>query len=135
MKKLLGVLVTCVMFVMLATIAGAQFGPPNGRYSPEAVSARIERVDADLNRGYAVWHLRHGDRERLNHAERQLRDFARHWERGKFDRGNLDHAIVDIQKIVNDNHLSGRERDALWNGVEDLRRMREAYDRHEIGYR
>jgi hypothetical protein len=29
--------------------------------------------------------------------------------------------------------LSGRERDALWNDVEELRRMRAAYDRHEIG--
>jgi hypothetical protein len=135
MKKLLGMLVMGVMFVMLASIADAQFGPPNGRYRPESVSALIERVHADLNRGYGVWHLRHGDRERLNHAEHQLRDFALHWQHGRFDKGNLDHAIGDIQKIVNDNHLSGRERDALWNDVEELRRMREAYDRHEIGYR
>jgi hypothetical protein len=133
MNKLLGMLLTGVMLVMLGSIAEAQFGPSHGRYQPESVAALIERVHVDLDRGYGVWHLRHGDRERLNHSEHQLRDFAKHWERGKFDRGNLDHAIGDIQKVINDNHLSGRERDALWNDVEELRRMRQAYDRHELG--
>jgi hypothetical protein len=130
MNKLLGMLLAGVM---LASIADAQFGPPSGRYRPELVSALIERVHQDLDRGYAVWHLRHGDRDRLSNSERQLRDFAKHWERGKFDRGHLDHAIGDIQKVINDNHLAGRERDLLWNDVEELRRMRQAYDRHELG--
>jgi hypothetical protein len=118
----------------LAATGQAQFGP-EGRYRPETVSALIGRVHEDLNRGYEVWHLRGGDRARLTHAERQLRDFAEHWRHGKFDKGNLGRSIGDIQKVIDDNHLSGRERDALWNDVEELRRMREAYDRHEIGYR
>jgi hypothetical protein len=123
------------LILVTLTVSGqAQFGP-EGRYRPERVSALIDRVHADLNQGYAVWHLRHGDRERLTHAERQLRDFAKHWEHGKFDKGNLDGSIGDVQKVIDDNHLSGRERDALWNDVEELRRMREAFDRHEIGYR
>src|ERR1700677_299436 len=110
--------------LILVTLVGtgqAQFGP-EGRYRPEAVSAIVDRVHEDLNRGYEVWHLRHGDRERLNHAERELRDFAKHWEHGKFDRGNLDGATGDVQKVIDDNHLSGRERDALWNDLEELRR-------------
>jgi hypothetical protein len=139
MKQLLGMLLTGVTFVSLATIlatqAQAQFGAPSGRFTPDAVSALTERVHEDLNHGYAVWHLRHGDRERLTHAERQLRDFAKHWRDGKFDKGNLDGAIGAIQRVVEDNHLSGRERDALWNDVEELRRMRASYEHHEIGYR
>ena len=123
-----------VVLVFLAATSQAQFGP-EGRYRPEKVSALIERVHEDLNRGYAVWHLRHGDRERLNHAERQLRDFARHWQHGRFAKANLDASIGDVQRVIDDNHLSGRERDALWNDVEELRRMREAFDRHEIGNR
>jgi hypothetical protein len=121
--------------LILVSLAGAvqtQFGP-EGRYRPEKVSALIDRVHEDLNRGYAVWHLRKSDRERLTHAEHQLRDFANHWQHGKFDQGNLDRSIRDVQKVLDDNHLSGRERDALWNDIEELRRMREAYDRHEIG--
>jgi hypothetical protein len=121
-----------VMLVALAATGQAQFGP-DGRYRPEAVAAIVDRAHEDLNRGYAVWQLRKGDRERLTHAERQLRDFANHWQHGKFDKGNLDGAIETVQKVIDDNHLSGRERDALWNDVEELRRMRAAYDRHEIG--
>jgi hypothetical protein len=143
MKQLFGLLLTGVTFVTmttalattLATQARAQFGPPAGRYRPDAVSALIDRVHEDLNRGYGVWHLSHRDHDRLNHAERQLRDFARHWSAGRFDKANLDGAIGAVQHVLNDNHLSGRERDALWNDAEELRRMREAYDRHEIGYR
>ena len=119
----------------MANIAQAQFGPPGGRYRPESVSALIDRVHVDLNRGYGVWHLRRGDRDRLTHAERQLQDFARHWRDGRFYKGNLDRAIGAIQHVLDDNHLRGIERDALWNDVGDLRRMREAYQRHEIGYR
>ncbi len=55
-----------------------------------------------------------GDRERLTRAERQLRDFARRWRNGRFDKGNLEGAIGAIQHVLADNHLRGRERDALW---------------------
>ena len=111
----------------------AQFGPPGGPYQPDSVSGLIDRVHDDLNRGYDVWHLRGSDRDRLNHAEHQLRDFSKAWRNGKFDKGELDEAIGAVQHVLDNNHLTGRERDNLWNDVESLRRMREAYDRHEIG--
>ncbi len=136
MEKFLRTLLAGISLVTLTSLAQAQFGPPGGgRYRPESVSALIDRVHQDLNRGYAVWHLKHGDRDRLSHAERQLRAFARRWREGRFDKRNLDASIGAIQHVLNDNHLRGGERDALWNDAEELRRMREAYDRHEIGYR
>ena len=110
----------------------AQFGPRE-LYRPEAVSALVDRVHEDLNRGYEVWHLRNSDRDRLTHAEHQLRNFARDWSRGRFDKDDLDQSIAAVQHVLDNNRLNGRERDALWNDVEQLRRMREAYDRHEIG--
>jgi len=117
-----------------AALLHAQYGPPNGPYRPESVSALVDRVHEDLNRGYDVWHLRGSDRDRLTHAERQLRDFSHDWSHGKFDKGDLDQSISAIQHVLDNNHLTGSERDALWNDVESLRHMREAYDRHEIGY-
>jgi hypothetical protein len=131
MRQLRGLLGS-VILVWLGATGHAQGGPEE-RYRPEAVAGIIDHVHQDLIRGYAVWHLGKGDRDRLNHAERQLRDFANHWQHGKFDRANLNGAMGDVQKVIDDNHLSGRERDALWNDIEELRRMREAYDRHEIG--
>jgi hypothetical protein len=111
----------------------AQYGRPDGPYRPEAVSALIDRVHDDLNRGFNVWHLSRGDRDRLDSAERQLRNFAKDWYHGRFGKADLDRSIGSIQHVLDDNRLRGRERDALWDDVTQLRRMREAYDRHEIG--
>jgi hypothetical protein len=135
MKRLLVLFVASVSFVTVTGVAQAQFAPPGDRFRPDAVSALIARVHEDLNRGYGIWRLGHGDRGRLNHAEHQLQDFARHWHGGRFDQRHLDEAIGSIQHVVDSNHLSGRERDALWNDVDELRRMRAAYEHHQIGYR
>jgi hypothetical protein len=111
----------------------AQYGPEGGPYHPEKIDALIDQIQVDLNHGYDVWKLHGDDRKRLNKAGEQLREFAKQWHHGKFDKGNLNDSIGSIQKVLDDNHLSGGERDALWNDVDQLRKMREAYDRHEIG--
>lgn len=117
----------------IGVLAEAQYGPAGGRYQPDSVSGLVDRVHADLNDGYRVWKMHGGDRDRLNGAEKELREFAQQWREGKFDKGKLDHAIASVQHVLDNNHLAGRERDALWSDVEQLRAMREAYDRHEIG--
>jgi hypothetical protein len=118
---------------MLGVLGLAQYGPEGGPYYPEKVDGLIDRVHEDLNHGYQVWKVNDGDRKRLNHAGEELREFAKQWHQGKFDKGKLDDSIGAIQHVLNDNHLAGSERDALWSDAEQLRRMREAYDRHEIG--
>ena len=111
----------------------AQYGPEGGPYHPEKVDALIDQVQVDLNHGYGVWKMPGDDRKRLNKAGEQLREFAKQWHKGKFDKGNLNDSINAIQHVLDDNHLSGPERDSLWSDVDQLRKMREAYDRHEIG--
>ena len=133
MRKTFIGLMLASTFVAFGTMAQAQWGAPNGPYRPDAVSAIVERVHVDLNHGYNVWNLSNGDRDRLTHAERQLRDFSARWRQGRFDKGNLDGAISSVQHVLDVNHLNGRERDELWRDVEQLRQMRAAYDRHEIG--
>jgi hypothetical protein len=122
-----------VVLVSFGTAVQAQYGPPGGPYRPDRVSALVEKVNVDLNRGYNQWNLSKGDQKRLNKAEERLREFARDWNQAKFNKGLLDASISDVQHVLDKNHLYGRERDALWNDVERLRNMREAYDRHEIG--
>ncbi len=133
MRRIFNLLLFSALLTTFVAAAYAQYGPPHGPYYPDRVSALVERVHLDLNRGYSHWNLSKGDQKRLNKAEDRLRDFARDWHHAKFNRGALDASISDIQQVVEKNHLRGRERDALWNDVEQLRRMREAYDRHEIG--
>lgn len=109
-----------------------QYGP-NRQYAPDSVSALIDRVHGDLNRSYeGGWTFTRGDRNRLNHAEKELRDFAKKWYHGKFDKGELDDSIGSIQHVVDNNHMPPRDRTALDVDVNQLRAMREAYDRHEL---
>jgi hypothetical protein len=133
MGRILKVTLFSALLMSLAAAVQTQYGPPGGPYRPDRVSALVEKVHTDLNRGYSQWHLSKSDQKRLNKAEERLRDFARDWHQAKFNKGALDDSISDVQHVLDKNRLYGRERDALWNDVERLRNMREAYDRHEIG--
>lgn len=117
---------------LFAGIALGQFGQSN-LYSPTEVNALVDRVHTDLNHAYGVWHFSGSDRDRLNHAEKELREFAQTWSNGKFDKGKLDDAMSAIQHVLNDNHMPSESRDALSDDLGRLRRMREAWERHEIG--
>ncbi len=133
MKRILIVSTITATLAVFGALAQVQYGPPGGPYQPDSVSALVDRVHADLNQGYDHWHLAGGDRDRLNKAEKQLREFASDWRHGKFDKGDLDDSISSVQHVLDNNHLRGPERDALASDVDGLRRLREAYDRHEIG--
>src|SRR6266496_1949963 len=104
MQRLLIAGLIVIAMVTFGVRARAQYGP-HGEYEPHSVSAVIDRVHTDLNRAYGVWHFSSGDRKRLNEAEDKLRDFAKKWTRGKFDKGELDEAIESIQHVINDNHM------------------------------
>jgi hypothetical protein len=133
MQRILRVWMLGGALLGLGAPAIAQFGPESGPYQPDRVSALVDKVHTDLNQGYDRWHLSNGDRDRLNKAEKKLRAFAADWRHEKFDKGDLDDSISTIQHVLDNNHLSGAERDALSGDVDQLRNMREAYDRHEIG--
>jgi hypothetical protein len=127
-----GALITGAL-VTFGTLANAQY-EREGRYEPRSVSALVDQVHADLNRSYEGWRFASGDRKRLDHAEHELRDFAKKWYRGRFDKGELDESIESIQHVVDNNHMPPRDRDALYDDLAQLRGMREAYNRRNIGY-
>ncbi len=133
MKHLWMVAAMAAVAGALALLGVAQNGP-RGMYEPGAVSSLIDKVHVDLNHAYGAWHFTSGDRKRLDNAEKQLRDFSKKWNRGKFDKGELDEAISSIQHVLDNNHMPPADRDAVDTDVAQLRSMREAYDRHEIGY-
>ena len=132
-RYLTGALVGTALFVF-GGLAQAQPGP-RGMYAPDEVSGLIDRVHADLNRSYEDgWKFTNGDRNRLNDAEKELREFSKKWSRGRFDKGQLDDAISRIQHVVDNNHMPPVDRTTLDEDLGQLRQMREAYNRHEIGY-
>ncbi|MGI8961353.1 MAG: hypothetical protein ACR2IV_16635 [Bryobacteraceae bacterium] len=139
MQRLMSGAVLTGALLIFGAFAQAQYGPqggygPQGRYEPRSVSGLVNQVHADLNRSYAGWRFSRDDRRRLDQAEKELRDFARKWNRHRFDKDELDEAIESIQHVVDNNRMPARDRDALYNDLAQLRGMREAYDRHEIGY-
>ena len=81
---------------------------------------------------YGRFHFSNGDRDRLNKAEKELREFAAKWDHGKFDKGQLNDSIESVQKVLNSNKLPAEDRSALDADISQLRRMREAYEHHEI---
>ena len=124
------ILMAAALFVA-ATLSQAQFAPAP-RYDAGSVSALVDRVHLDLGHAYGTRHFSGGDRDRLNHAEKELREFSQKWQRGKFDKGQLDDAIGAIQHVLDNNKMPRGERDAVADDVSQLRGMREAYNRHEI---
>jgi hypothetical protein len=119
--------------VFLTTTASGQYGPPR-TYEPRSVSRLIDRIHFDLDRAYAGWSFSNSDRRRLDHAEHDLRDFARKWYRGRFDKGEIDEAINSVQHVVDRNQMPSRDREALYYDLGQLRGLRAGYDRHEIGF-
>ena len=116
-----------------APYTGPQYNAP--QFNPQRVSGLIDRVHGDLSRAYEVYRFSGGDRRRLDHAEHELRDFSNKWYRGRFDKGELDEAIGAIQHVVDNNRMPPRERSALQDDANQLRGLREAYDRGRLGYR
>lgn len=102
------------------------------RYDSRYVSTLIDRVHTDLNHAYGAWHFSDADRDRLNGAQKKLREFAQKWDHGKFDKDELDDAISSIQHVLDNNKLPREDRDAISDDLSQLRAMREAHDRGEL---
>jgi hypothetical protein len=113
------------------TLAYAQYGA-SPEYNPRWVNGVIDHVHEDLNHAYGVWRFSGGDRHRLNHAEQELREFANKWDRGRFDKGELDDAIGSIQHVVDHNRMPPQDREALYNDTNQLRSLREAFDHGRV---
>jgi hypothetical protein len=129
-------------FPTIAFLAGACLicGPAvfaqfdgGARYDAHSVSTLVDRVHDDLDHAYRFKHFSNDDRERLNHAEKELREFADTWDKGKFNVGRLDDAIGSIQHVLDNNKLPEDTRLPISDDVTQLHRMREAYKNHEIG--
>src|ERR1700722_8179148 len=132
MNRLSAVTLAAGMLLACGPLAHAQFeGGP--RYDAHSVSALVDRVHTDLDHAYGVWHFSNDDRDRLNKAEKELREFAQTWDKGKFEVGRLDDSIGSIQHVLDNNKLPEADRTALSDDVGQLRRMREAYKNHDIG--
>lgn len=101
---------------------------PEGYYTQHPdLRQLIEKTQDDLRRSSELQHSRKGDqRNRYQNAQKSLSTFDRHLTKGKFDKGELDKAIGDIQSVLDHNTLQASSRDALLSDVQNLRLARKA---------
>lgn len=82
----------------------------------------IDRALADLNRVQGF--NRGRNRREVDRAREALLRFRDRQASGRFDRGRLDSAIENMQRVVNSNWLPPRERDMLSRDLFALREYR-----------
>lgn len=98
----------------------------------------VDQVHYDIERALAVGYLSHGQYRTLQKAQEDLNDFQRSWNRGGFDKHELDEAIGRLQSVVDSRRLpyemgSRLQDDA--NRLRDFRASRGGYGYGGYGYR
>ena len=105
--------------VGLAASAGAQERGPDRLFW---------HVRDDLNRVESSSFPFGRDRKRLDHTRHELNELQDKFDRGRYDRGELNDVIGALSSVVADNHMNPRDRDML---NDDLHRLYEFRERHE----
>ena len=84
----------------------------------------VERTQSDLREASQLSRKKGDERSRYENAQRHLSTFDRHLVKGKFDKGEMNDAISNVQKIIDKNTLQASSRDALMRDISDLRSVR-----------
>ena len=134
MRSLLHKSLAAAIFLLLAFGANAQY---RDRYrdDPYRTYGRgpLDRVRADLERAARhMNYLSEGEMRRFNRVQARIAEFQAHWERGTFDRADLDDIISNLRGVVERNRLRPGDRNIL---MDDVARLRALRDRNERGFR
>jgi hypothetical protein len=121
-------LLTCGILLLGNSVASAHWYPDDPYYGRGGYAygnhgsyglRLFDEVQAHLER--AAYNA-YGSRGRIERARKDVYDFQRRWNEGRFDRHELDEAIGSVQRVVDSNSIDQRDRYVLLN---DLARMRE----------
>jgi len=88
----------------------------------------FERVRQDLYQVQSVTFARGGDQYRISRTLQELDELQDKLARGRYDERELSEVIEAMQRVIQDNRLSRRDRDIL---ADDLDRMRDFRARHD----
>jgi hypothetical protein len=91
----------------------------------------FQRVREDLDRIQRETPKLSADQYRLVATKHDLDELQGKWEKHRYDEPQLDRTINAVEKVMNDNNLTPRDREMLGD---DLRRLRDFREHHE-GYR
>lgn len=88
----------------------------------------FERVREDLDRVKSTTFPVSGDEFRIVRTEHELNELQSKMSNGQYDQHELDEVISAMQRVVDSNKLSPRDRDML---SDDMSRMRDYREHHE----
>lgn len=91
----------------------------------------FQRVREDLDRIQQDTPKLSADQYRLVATKHDLNELQSKMENHRYDQPQLDRTIAAVERVMNDNNLTPRDRDML---REDLRRLQEFREHHD-GYR
>jgi len=112
---------SALLAVAAVLVAPAGMWAQEGAY-PDA-RRLVQHVQEDL-RHVMQEDPRHKEADHVEDALKHLSDFDRGLANSKFDKGRLDAAIDHMKRILDDNTIDARDRDALKPDLEDLRHLR-----------
>lgn len=113
-----------ILTLSMAADAQSRYAQPRGYGYGQGQPSVIGRVMTDLNRAASNSRLDNHERNHFEQVANNLRDFEAKFARGKFDTGNLDRAIGNLQHLADSDRIRGRERDLLARDADELRRFR-----------
>ena len=134
MKGFLQALATAATLLMLAPSADAQ---PRPRYQERGDEryhrfgrGTLDRVRADLTHAQRSLHyISPPDMRRFMNVREGLASFQRAWERGHYNRPELDQAIANLHGLVERGRLRPNDRNMLSNDLMLLREMQRNIER------
>ena|SRR5947209_1205365 len=131
MRSLVKALAGSCLLLFTLTAANAQYPRGENRYQDRDdyrdQSRLFDRIRSDLDRAESNTFAFTGDRLRIARAREEVNEFQRSWEVGNYDWRQLNDATQAMQRVVDSNRLSDRNRDSL---ADDLSRMRELQSRY-----
>ena len=84
----------------------------------------VQRVQEDLRHVGEEDARNHKQADHVEGALKHLSDFDRGLSNNKFDKDRLNAAIDHMKKVLNDNTLDAKDRDAINDDVRDLQHLR-----------
>ena len=121
--------------LLMSAAANAQYrdrddyyrGARGGYYNSGNI---VDQVHYDIERALAMGYLSHGQYRTLQKAQEDLNDFQRSWNRGAFNKHELDEAIGRLQSVVDSRRLPyemGARLQVDANRLRDFRASRGGY--------
>jgi hypothetical protein len=127
MRRVYSLAIVPLLLVGAAAAPAQVYNQPYDRPYGDRDSARqdralFDRARIDLDRAANYPWSNRDDRKRFDIARRELFDFQSKFDRGQYDKGQLNRTIDRLQDVLSHNSLEGRERATL---DDDIRRMRD----------